>query len=240
MVKKEVFKCPRENRLAYECARRWRGIEPMLEFFACKRYPGHSGVRYGADWQRSVMMSLVPPDPCHEQAWADCGNCTEPTDDRASVLQQLANLPHFGRGCWPMFLTPSAFDLYFCVDGLTVYDCRCAHKMGNKVYVKRGDCPPPCVHSDINRSPCSKSASRQHYLMLIGPPGCCLCVAMKSGTHLWQGKPTDEADKKFKYWWDHIPELLEAADLGGISPVQVQHEMAGRTWLVRPSDSTAC
>lgn len=220
----------------------------MVEYLKCKKYPDH-GARYGKAWQRSVMMTDVPPDDVgREKAWAEHGNPTEASDRIHLVQQQIAKIPHFGQGCWPMFLTPSALDVYFTVDGLTVYDCRSEHGMGGKVFLEKGGCLPTYVHPDCGKSPCHKSVSKQHYLMLVGPQGFCVCAAMKSGSHLWPGKRTDDplpvdpsqTHRKFLWWWDLIPEHLTASDLDGQDPTKVQHEMAATQWLVRSIQNSLC
>lgn len=60
-MSKEQFKCPREYSKAVDCARRWRGLEPMSCYIFSKVYPKAGGVarHYNARCRDHMMVSAV-------------------------------------------------------------------------------------------------------------------------------------------------------------------------------------
>ena len=223
---KEQFKRPRKRVWARECARRWRGIAPMIEYFSSKTNPMYAKNkktgRYTKGWREHVMVT-TNPGPTREQreqAWARVDNPTEPSDEAEKVEEEApANA---------IYMTPSAFDLLYMVDGFTVYDCRSEARLGNWVFVRDGQALPTYVHVDCNNSPSSKSVSRLHFLMVLGPGGVVLCALLRSATKLSPGKASDDLE----FWWDLIPQLLDEEDLDGADPKEIQKQMSMKTWLV--------
>lgn len=182
---KELLKCPREYAKVLECARRFLGREPMLEYFKSKTYRGIPSL-YCRGWQRSMMLTTVLPSGDRPEVW--WGRLHNPECALPEAATKYAR--SLQRNVYPMCIQPHYFDVMYAIDGFSVYDCRRVPGIGEYVFVRKGGCLPTYTHQDCNKSPSSKSVSKHHYMMLIGPGGNVLCAAMKSGTKLWAGKST--------------------------------------------------
>ena len=229
----------------------------MLEYHFSKTYPGDSKdkAKHGPGWADHVIMTRVfESEQERDTQWARAGNA--PMEHDADFKPEC--LPRV-TGVTPMYITPSLFDLLYELDGFTQYDCRTVKGVGRLVYVQKGEELPFYVHQDLNANPSSACVSRHHYLMLIGPGGFVCCVAMKTGTKLWSGKPlfkvTDgkciddelqhlvemDLPEGFKFWFDLIPELLKDSEVPRLEgrPANAPHsakivrdKIASTTWEV--------
>lgn len=181
--RRERFKFPRARAKAYECAKRLRGVEPMLEYFFSKAYVGPRRPRHGAHWKSHVMLTNVPPPSRREEQWGALNN---PVGPRSVMLEEDCKLlgSTLDGGAYPLRVEPHWLDVYYMIDGFTVYDCRKDPSIGNMVYVREGENLPTYLHKDCGQGPASKTVSKYHYLMLVGPGGVLLCAAMRSASTL--------------------------------------------------------
>lgn len=232
-MSKEQFKCPREYSKAVECARTWRGLEPMLCYFFAKTYPKSNGKisRYTAAWEKHLMLSHVPDvsDDMQKSEFAAVG------DVRCAWDKFITHAT--AAGLYVLRRTTSVFDLQWYMDGFTVYHCRANDAIGNIVFVRRGECLPVYVHEDCGQSPASKQVSKQHYFLVVGPGGVLVCCAMRSATTLsHEGQSSSpakrKADDQFEFWYDLIPKMLAPGDLGDEDLEEVRCRMAGTRWVV--------
>ncbi len=231
----EHFKPPRPTAKVFECARRLLGKGFMLEYMFSKKYP--QGGRYGDQWYMHVMLTAYAQGDVQKE-WKKVGSIVRKHD--------ATDPPVGSGGVEPMLMTPSGHDILYALDGFTTWTCRDVRLIGNLVYVDKGEVLPTYIHVDCNKTPSSPDVSRQHYIMITGPCGVLGCFAMKTGTRLWKGRDKHLnkrrkndgsavlCDASFKYWYDYIPEKLEACHLPGQEdPNEVRDKMASREWLVR-------
>jgi len=195
------------------------------------------------------MLTDVPPSLHREEHWGALNNPVGLRDEMLEADIKLLGQEKVGRGTYPLRMEPHWLDVYYTIDGFTVYDCRRDPSIGNVVYVKKGDVLPFYVHKDCGKGPASKTVSKQHYLMLLGPGGVLLCAAMKSGSSLWSGKGTDDqqppnqrrrgaagssssSELPFQWWWHLIP-LFVDMDLQ-VEPAEVTAQrLDGKVWQVQ-------
>jgi len=201
-----------------------------------------------------VILTDVAPPIDRQENWGAraLNNPVGPRDEMLQADFELlgsklqAGPP--GQGVYPLRMEPHWLDVYYSIDGFTVYDCRRDPSIGKFVYVKKGEALPTYIHEDCGKGPASTKVSKQHYLMLMGPGGVLLCAAIRSGSKLWSGKGDGEepprrrlrtadgsggsSSRPFLWWWELIVMYVDE-DLQVEPAADTCKRLATRIWQVQ-------
>lgn len=216
----ERVKKPRYTVRSFVAARRFRGQDPSLT-------PEEWQPMLAYYYARSYKVSpkeVQGARPAPPQKWF-----------QATVVAGAEATPyvtgHTGPRPGSLYWDKMATDLFYNVDGFTVYEKKDKSLMTHKVFVAAAADPmAPISHPDVN--PDKSSISKQHYFVLTGPGGCVAVFAVKSGSKL-KGK---RAMGDFQWWWDVMAQYLTAADLqrAGIDEnvQELRDKFANKHWEV--------
>lgn len=209
----------------------------MIGFGFSHKYPMVDGNAVKLDTQkyRNHLMRTTVSDGSPRRRQAErtaLGDPPIPGEHYAEVVNEVP-------GTFLLYYNATARDITWHLDEFAVYHCRPEKHMGNVVLLHKGDCLPVYISKDCGKGPSHAQVSKYQYLLVVGPPGVIACVLLRTGTKLWSSRQKKAAKRRrvagaveLEYWYDEVPKLLSAEDLGGEDPQAIRSRMASHKWQV--------